>query len=245
MNKLVFSIALILTIGISNLLAQCTPDPFAFLPISPLTDTTEVNVAYSQAITISVPQDTTITIPPFGSQQVVINKMTITPAPPAGWTTACDIGSCTWFANTKGCILITGMATTVGTITIPMNISINYTWNSQTGDFNSPNPVPYNIYAKEASTAVENVLDVNAFRFAPCSPSPADGNTTLSFSSPVATDLALSMYDLSGAIVKTTNIRANAGINKSDLNVSGIASGMYIVSLNNGTRVLTQRLIVK
>lgn len=244
MNKLVFSTALLLTIGISNVLAQCTPDAFTFLPISPLTDTTEVNLPYSQTITISVPADTTITLPIVGPQQVTINKMTITANPPAGFTAACDVSTCTWNANTKGCIQITGTPTTIGTLPIPMSVAINYTFNGTSGTFNLPNPAPFNIEVV-GPNAVDDVLNVNAFRFAPCSPSPAETNTTLSFSSPIATNMTLMMYDLSGAVVKNAEIRANAGINKYDFHVAGVASGMYIVALNNGTRTLTQRLLVK
>ncbi len=245
MNKLVFSITLLLTIGISNLLAQCTPDAFAFLPVSPLTDTTVVNLPYLQTITISVPPDTTITLPIVGPQTVQIVKMTVTPAPPAGFTATCNIPSCTWDGGTKGCIQVAGTPTTVGTVTIPMNVSINYVFNGTGGNFTLPNPAPFNIEVIAAPNGVEDVLAINAFRFAPCSPSPADASTTLAFSTPIATDMNVSMYDLSGAVVKNATIHANAGINKAEWSISGIASGMYIISLNNGTRTLTQRLIVK
>lgn len=246
MNKLVFSLSLLLTIGISNLLAQCTPDALALLPVSPLTDTTVVNQPYSQTITISVPADTAITV--LGqSFTVSIIKMTVMPSPPAPFSTACDITSCTWNGGQKGCIQVTGTPTVVGTASIPMSINITFInpLTQQPTTQALPSPAPFNIEVIAGSNAIEEVLDVNAFRFAPCSPSPADANTTLSFSTPIANDMTLEMYDLSGASIKTASIRANAGINKYDLNVAGIASGMYILSLNNGTRTLTQRLIVK
>lgn len=240
---------------VSFVQAQCTPDPVAVamglpgLYPNPVTDSLAngyVGVAYNQTITIIVPADTTIVLPfPLGPQTVQIIKQSITSIDslPTGVTHTCNVNGCTWTGGSNGCVKLAGTPTVAGVY----NVKINLT--TQASYMGNPvaipgYTVPYTITISNAQ-GIENQLDANYFRFAPCVPNPAVENTTLSFSSPSAANISATVYDLAGRLVKTESFRCESGINAYNLNVKGLNSGIYIVALTNGEMTLKQKLAVK
>ncbi|MBK9459642.1 MAG: T9SS type A sorting domain-containing protein [Sphingobacteriales bacterium] len=53
----------------------------------------------------------------------------------------------------------------------------------------------------------------------------------------------LEVRDLMGRLVSTQKIKATQGTNIANLDFSTFVAGMYIVSLNNGTDVVTAKVV--
>jgi Secretion system C-terminal sorting domain len=228
--------------------AQCTPDPAATLPqFNPIaTDTliATLNMPYSQVFTVNVPADTTITTP-LGSQTIAFAKQTLVSidsmAP--GLNYACNTNGCTWLGATSGCFLMSGTPTAAGIYRMRMNTNLKMAQALPIIGDNFNVPYPY-IMKVVGPTALEDVLDVNNFRFAPCQPSPAKDMTTLKFTYPRNKDLEMSVIDLAGKTVLSQTLSANSGLNSHELNVQSLTTGIYFITLNDGNRVLKQKLVV-
>jgi len=232
----------------------CTPDPVAVamglpgLYPNPVTDSLVdgyVNVPYSQTITIIVPADTTVTVPIFGAVTAQIVKQTITSIDslPPGVTSACNVSGCTWNGGTNGCVKLSGTPTTPGTYNVKVNLATQATFQGQAVPL-PPYTIPYTITISYAQS-IDNQLDANYFRFAPCVPNPAVENTTLSFSSPSSANITATVYDLAGRLIKSESFRCESGINAYNLNVKGLNSGIYVVTLTNGKMTLNQKMAIK
>lgn len=259
-RKLFFSA--LLSLAIFPVAAQvCTPSPLATTPglyPNPATDSLPdayVGVPYTAVITVYAPADTTVTTPaippiwPGGPATVQIIKQTLTSIDslPAVFTRACNPSGCVWTGGTKGCIIISGTPTINELGDNDITVNIQTLLAAPIPGVNLPPlnaPIPYTIRVKQAS-GIEDMLDANAFRFAPCKPSPASESTVLSFSSPIATELTINVFDLTGATVKTEKFRCTEGISERVLNIDGLSTGLYFVTLNNGINTLKQKLVVK
>lgn len=246
-----------LLLSLSFVQAQvCTPDPLATAPLlTPSSVDTlyaTVNQPYSQVFTINVPADTTVNIPaipplfPGGPATLTILKQSVSSidSMPSTFTYACNIATCTWLGGSSGCIKLSGTPTQIGNYRMSINV------NTQADPFLGvtipiqPLPVPYFLKVT-GPIAVDNVLDVNAFRFAACQPSPAQDMTTLKFSYSSNKNLEMNVIDLAGRTILSENIQANPGINTQELNLQNLTSGIYIVTLNDGVRTLKQKLVVQ
>ncbi len=77
-------------------------------------------------------------------------------------------------------------------------------------------------------------------------PNPTDGFTTLSFDAKDNGDVNIQIIDLTGKVVRTlNNITYETGKNSYTLDVQGLATGIYVVNINMGSTVNTQKLIVR
>lgn len=76
-------------------------------------------------------------------------------------------------------------------------------------------------------------------------PNTATDNTTLVFSSKSNQNYVATITNLSGQKVAQYNFKADAGLCQKQMDVSGLNSGLYFVTLSNGTEALSQKLIVQ
>ncbi len=74
-------------------------------------------------------------------------------------------------------------------------------------------------------------------------PMPITEGVTLDFSTSKAGKITAILTDILGKVVKTELISANEGSNSTLLNVAHLASGTYILTLNDGETRVNQRLI--
>jgi aminopeptidase N len=72
-------------------------------------------------------------------------------------------------------------------------------------------------------------------------PNPSSECVTVFFGSDITTEKELIISDLEGRVLSTTNTSEN----KITINVSGFASGVYLMSANDGVNRITQRLVKK
>ncbi|TKJ40998.1 hypothetical protein CEE37_04860 [candidate division LCP-89 bacterium B3_LCP] len=118
------------------------------------------------------------------------------------------------------------------------------------GDYDGSTPGDY-IYtmtftSQEGATGV--ITDHNAkpktSELVHAYPNPFNSTTTISFSLPVASDINLSVYDLSGNLVANLVEGSRpAGDNSVEFNAADLASGMYIYRLETENAVSTGKLI--
>jgi Secretion system C-terminal sorting domain len=77
-------------------------------------------------------------------------------------------------------------------------------------------------------------------------PNPSDGFTNLTFDASNDGDLNITILDLNGRVLRTiNNLTYEAGKNTYVLDVQGMSTGVYIVNINMGATVNTQKLIIK
>jgi hypothetical protein len=74
-------------------------------------------------------------------------------------------------------------------------------------------------------------------------PNPTKGNVTLTITLQAAADLALSLVDASGKTVQQLQVAGAKGTNTKQLDLSGYASGSYLLKVNNGTDISTLPIV--
>ena len=67
------------------------------------------------------------------------------------------------------------------------------------------------------------------------SPSPAREKITIQFESLTEKDVTFNVMDMTGKIVLQSQTQAKEGINNQDLDISGLASGLYIIRFEDGS----------
>lgn len=78
-------------------------------------------------------------------------------------------------------------------------------------------------------------------------PNPSKGEFTISFDSNVSNskNVSIDIYDISGRLVYKNNfVNESFKFNKS-INLSGVASGIYVATISNGTNIATQKIIIE
>lgn len=77
-------------------------------------------------------------------------------------------------------------------------------------------------------------------------PNPASDFATLRYTHPEGGAVAITVYDLSGAMVATRNTTAISGVNELDVPLDRLGNGTYVIAANLGAGgVVTQRLVVQ
>jgi predicted outer membrane repeat protein len=76
-------------------------------------------------------------------------------------------------------------------------------------------------------------------------PNPSEGNVTLKLDESLMGNYHCTVKDVAGKIVFTTEIELISGQNNHQLNLSGLSSGIYFVSINNETNSSIGKLVIK
>ena len=79
-------------------------------------------------------------------------------------------------------------------------------------------------------------------------PNPGTSQLTIEYPVSINESQVLSMQDLKGGIIKTWNIQAsshgNAMTGQMQIDVSGVSSGTYVLSINNGKQIISTNCII-
>jgi len=75
-------------------------------------------------------------------------------------------------------------------------------------------------------------------------PNPANDNVKVTYNAKNNSDVQIVVYDISGRMINTSSYQATKGLNNYSLNVSTLAKGIYVLSLNNGSTILNHKLII-
>lgn len=76
-------------------------------------------------------------------------------------------------------------------------------------------------------------------------PNPTDGVVTLNISNETATEFVVNIYNVTGAIVKTTTYPSNDGMLNERIDLSSYVKGIYMLRINSGNNVITKKIIKK
>lgn len=237
--------------------AQCTPDMTLTTPgfsPNPLPNGC-VGQAYSETVSFLFPNDTTVTVPPFGSLTIPFDSFVVAAVlnVPPGLTYACNVGgSCTYVTNppnpTYGCVEVSGTPTTPNAVTDSIEV-VGEAWVTILGS-----PTPF-------SDTVRIALLVNA---APCGtgilspaaqafdvnvvPNPANGNSVVRFNLDRNEVVEVAVIDVMGReVMSFGESRRFAGLNEIALDgVTQLPAGIYSVRVETRdlSRTASTKLIV-
>jgi len=159
------------------------------------------------------------------------------------------------------CPTITTTATEIGhtktaSVTATGGVApYTYAWsNSQTTDTATglTNGQSYTVTATDAngcsgtatvsiSTGIESIGDISNFNIYP---NPSNGLFTASIHLAAASDVAISIVDVTGAKVYETTENAVKDLDK-QINLDGIAAGIYFVNVKTAQGTANQRIVIK
>jgi hypothetical protein len=208
----------------------------------------DINMPYSETITIVVGADTTIDLSqfglPLGSVTVSINSLDISGVNglPTGLNYACNNVACSWGNTSSGCLKISGTPTQGGQFSVGVLTSLNINI-PNFGPFTTPAvPAAYDLFILDPNS-VTDLRDLGYALEAPA-PNPSSGRTMLRYTTPAATPVRWEVTDLTGRKVLSADQLASSGDNSFQIDASQWASGLYLCSLIvEGQRLSTKLLV--
>ncbi len=94
---------------------------------------------------------------------------------------------------------------------------------------------------------LDNITSVedNTFDKLSAFPVPADDQLTLTFDSKVADQLNINLYSTDGRLVQSSTQEVVLGANQIDIDLNNVATGLYTISISNGTALQSIPVMVK
>ena len=109
----------------------------------------------------------------------------------------------------------------------------------QIGVYNNTNEVCQGLWVDSTAISNRNLSGMKMY------PNPAENVVNITFSAENAEEGVVSVMNLMGQTVYTSNLEVNEGYNFITLPVKQLTSGVYMVTLQTNTGISTQKLIVK
>lgn len=91
---------------------------------------------------------------------------------------------------------------------------------------------------------IENEIQPGAFAVYSNFPNPADNSTTLNFSTPVAGEVEIAIYEATGRIVRNIRMNSKAGVNSYWLDTQELQSGVYLYTVTYNGKVASKRFMI-
>ena len=110
---------------------------------------------------------------------------------------------------------------------------------NEIGVYNNTNEVCQGLWQDSTGIVSKNLSDVKMY------PNPAENVVNITFSAKNAEKGVVSVMNLLGQTVYTSNLEVNEGANMITVPVKQLTSGVYMVTLQTNTGISTQKLIVK
>tara|TARA_B100000214_G_scaffold243909_1_gene178833 strand:+ start:5645 stop:6409 length:765 start_codon:yes stop_codon:yes gene_type:complete len=249
-----FLFFLVLVLWVSNINAQCTPDPQYVAPgIYPDTSIglapAQVGQSYSENITVITPTDTIIDV--LGNLIPVtidsISLMSVSGLPP-NFTYLCDPPSCGFPGGTAKCVqlysVVDPIVSDVGVYNIIFETT-SYASNVPIiGTFTQDDVIDYYYIEISDVTAVLNVLDFNDFELKGVYPNPVNKKAKIQFITGIEEEILFSVYNLLGEKIESRSILSSKGINTVYLETSSYSDGIYLYSISNGKKIQVKNMLI-
>ncbi len=122
-----------------------------------------------------------------------------------------------------------------------------YPGNSLQPSSGNVHPITENtIYYLKTQAYIDGINEINVVKSAPVVyPNPASKNVTVSYNLTDAANVTLSIYNMIGQQIMTTNQKNAAGDVKVTLNIESLTQGVYFIKSEIGNKTYTNKLIVK
>lgn len=239
-------LSFVIALGFAGIInAQCVPDPTITTPgIYPDSATGlpggTVNVPYSEVIQFRTPLDTSLGSLPVDIVSISVSQVT---GLPPGITYSCTPSNCVFPGGSNGCMQLSGTPTTAGSYPVTVDLIIDALL-SGTIPFQQPATVDYYVININSATGVATLSANLAFGVVSLKPNPATDYTDLTYSTPIGGDFRIKMYDLLGKQVLDQFTRGMAGNNSIRIKTGGLNPGVYMMTLANGSTVVTRKVVV-
>lgn len=243
----------------------CTPDPqFAGDPgIYPDSatglDEAYAGLVYQQTITVVLPSDTTVDFPGVGIVTLTMNYIaldtvyavkqsngdTVTLSS-LNYTYACEPSNCQFPGGGSGCLVLNSSTPSVadtGSYQLFVLVTANVT-HPLLGTFDAPQSTIDDYFIVINGPQAVETLNSSKFEVGQNIPNPANGSTTINFTSPSPSTVDFKVYNMLGMVVKNNKIDAVSGLNKINFNTNELAQGVYVYSITNGNTTITKRMVV-
>lgn len=252
MRKVLLILSFIISAAIAS--AQCTPDPqFTSAGIYPDSATglaaAYVGQLYNQNITIITPTDTTVEY--LGQIiNVTIDNIDLTNVAglPASFSYTCDPPNCSFPGGTVKCAELYSAAPASSEIGLHQIIFETTSYVSNVpfiGTTTQDDVIDYYYLEVSAPTSTINQFNNNTFELKAAYPNPVKEQAKIQFISGESADILFNVYSLLGEKLETQFISSSRGVNTINLNTSSYSKGIYLYSINNGNKILTQRMVVQ
>jgi len=94
-------------------------------------------------------------------------------------------------------------------------------------------------------TTIRRDAELGGFALHPTFPNPFNSTVTISYSIPVAARVALTIFDMAGRVISTSDHGIlNPGLHYSRWDASSLSSGIYFVRLNAGYHSMTRKCLL-
>jgi len=246
MKKLyILSIFILSSLGIYA--QPCTPDTtFDYAGIfPPILADAEINVPYSQVISLKVPLDTVVDFggTPYPLKVDSASVISFTGIP-TGFSYECNKPSCTWDGGERGCAKLTGLADS--------NTFKKYEIWVKTLTYFKIVGLPDQFTRVDSSEidfkvigGVNGIIEKASNFKLRLFPNPASQKVTLYLSDKIETNSSFELLDLTGRLVFQKNIDKVGISNYQEFDLSSLNSGMYISRVISGFQTGTSILIIE
>ena len=242
---LLFSVIMLMCAGYSY--AQCIPDTTSIPGISPDSATGlspgYINQPYSQVLQVRVPTDTTVEITPgfpVTVSIVSIQVMSFSGLPP-GLAYTCNPSNCTFPGGSNGCVEISGTPTAAGVYPLTAIVTTSATLFGQ--PILQTDTLTYYVITVSGTSGVSE-YNTQGFALSQNSPNPFSDATTITYHSPLPTEIEFRIFNMIGKEVHSRIINADAGNNTLRLDSRDFAPGMYMYSITLAGKTLSHRMVV-
>ncbi|MEY2830519.1 MAG: hypothetical protein RIQ33_2377 [Bacteroidota bacterium] len=259
MKKAIYTLGLILmAFQFAN--AQCIPNANTGTHGYILPDSTQFphgikDSVFNAIIQIKVAHDTVTPLGTFVFDSIFITNVTTQPALPNGATIGytCSAARCSFLGNSTNCIdmhvAATGLAA-VGTYRIIVSATAKGTLQTLLG--NIPNQSQnatidwYKLIVDGAGavSVLPKAISEHEISITAIQPNPAMDNINVELYSPIITPATLSIMNMVGQIIETKQLIFNKGINKNNIDVTKLTSGMYLLNIQTNEKTITQKIVV-
>jgi hypothetical protein len=168
---------------------------------------------------------------------------------PSDFSYSCDPPSCGFPGGTVKCAelfsVIDPTAADIGLYPIIFETTSYASDVPFLGTFTQDDVIDYYYIEISPTTSIINTFDNNTFELKGVYPNPIINQAKIQFISGNADNIVFTVYNLLGEEIDLQLISSNKGVNTINLNTSMYSDGIYLYSINNGSKLQTKRMVVK
>ncbi|MBL6874800.1 MAG: T9SS type A sorting domain-containing protein [Flavobacteriales bacterium] len=234
--------------------SQCSPDSSITSPgIFPdeITNLDEafVGQAYSTQIDVLTPLDTSVSLSGLNVNVTISNiDLTSITGLPNNFTYACNPPNCSFPGGTYACAEIYSTVNptqadigyyplVMTTSTLAINVPL-------IGSITQLDTVDYFFIDISNSTATLEHVNMSTFKISDVFPNPVSDVANFQFVIGESQNISFYILDMLGNIVNEKKIHSKYGVNKFDIDISKLPSGIYTYCFKNSNNLISKKLIV-